>query len=104
MAIFGPPGPVTYTTTGTTSGTGGYTYTSPSYMTSTGPISFAGFSQTVSGPPLADTVSVTADGMLLVDAGGIKIKVPHYLFKDLVALAEMGLLEKMVVPEGADDK
>ena len=93
MAIFGPPGPVTYTTTGTTIGTGG-----------TGPISFAGFSQTVSGPPVADTVSITADGMLLVDADGLKIKVPLHLFKDLVALAEMGLLEKMVVPEGADAK
>jgi len=97
MAIFGPPGPVTHTA----SGTNNYTYTS---MTSTGPISYSGFSQTVVSPPLADTVSVTADGMLLVDAGGLKIKVPHYLFKDLVALAEMGLLEKMVVPEGADDK
>ncbi len=89
---FGATGPIHVT--GITTGH----YTSPNINWTTTS------NTTVIGPPIADTVSVTADGMLLVDAGGLKIKVPPYLFKDLVALAEMGLLEKMVVPEGADAK
>lgn len=46
-------------------------------------------------PALAQLVSVTADGMLLVDCGWFKAKVPPKLFKDLTTLAEMLMVERL---------
>ena len=48
-------------------------------------------------PPVAnaDTVSVLADGSLLILAGGVRVRVPAHLFKDLVTLAEMELVKRL---------
>ena len=49
-------------------------------------------------PPIfdADTVSVLTDGSLLILAGQTRVRVPVHLFKDLVALAEMELVRRLV--------
>lgn len=52
--------------------------------------------------PIANTVSITADGHLLVTTTFAQIKIPPKLFKDLVTLAELMLIEKLV-PQEADD-
>ena len=86
---------------------GAYTVTSTGMLGPFYPATSSGSITTATLEPLivtltADTVSVLADGHLLVTtAGHVKIRIPPALFKDLVALATMGLLEKLV-PESED--
>lgn len=53
-------------------------------------------------PPtyVADTVSRMANGSILVTTqGGVRVVIPPIYLKDLVALAEMSMLEKVIGPE-----
>lgn len=49
----------------------------------------------------SDMISLAADGCLVVQAGGWKIKVPAEKLRDIITLAEMALMSKMA-PEEAD--
>lgn len=46
--------------------------------------------------PEVESVSVLPDGRILALAGHWKVAIPQRLFKDLVALSEMGLLRELV--------
>lgn len=80
-------------------------FSSPTMWTSTGQFLPHGTITVAPGPPPipdADTVSVLPDGRIMLTVQGMKIAVPKHLFKDIVALSEMGMLRELVEKEGDD--